>query len=243
MNTSPVTSPVAQATVSPYAFDRFLAAETAAWDAYEAALAVAQELQDAFVAAGSSVRKAYNATQWRRYRALHALEAALVTARVEYESATQATLATLPIHEVTGLLEFQHGLTVKYYKRDYPRVITIVADDAARLFADSDPATEVTCYPNGRTVYSVAVGGWTVQFVQLEAPLPPAEPIPPLPPVVDIGKVKGSKVDTDTMSLSELEAAMLAAPYGDAFDGLVAEWTARGLARVVTGDDGLDHYL
>lgn len=240
MNTvTPVTSPV---TVAPYAFDRFLAAETAAWDAYEADLAVAQELQDALVSAGSSVLQAYNATQWRRYRALHALEAALAGARAEYESVAQATLATLPIHEVTGLLEFQHGLTVKYYKRDYPRVITIVADDAARLFADSDPATEVTCYPNGRTVYSVAVGGWAVQFVQLDAPLPPAEPIPPIPPIppakVDIGKV-----DVDSMSLSELEAAMLAAPYGDAFDGLAAEWTARGLARVVTGDDGLDHYL
>lgn len=47
----------------------------------------------------------------------------------------------------------------------------------------------------------------------------------------------------DAMSLSELEAAMLAAPYGDDFDVLVAAWTARLLARVVTGDDGLDHYL
>ena len=229
-----VTRPV---TVAPSAVDQFLAAETAAWDAYEAALAVAQELQDSLVAAGSSVRKAYDAVQWRRYRALHALEAALAVARAEYESATQAT-RPLPIHEVTGLLEAQHGLTVKYYKRDYPRVITIVADDAARLFADSDPATQVACYPNGRTVYSVAVGGWTVQFAQLDAPLPPAKPIPP-------AKVNGNidNVDVDTMSLSELEAAMLAAPYGDEFDVLVAEWTARGLARVVTGDDGLDHYL
>ena len=125
---------------------------------------------------------------------------------------------------------------MKYYKRDYPRVITIVADDAARLFADSDPATQVACYPNGRTVYRVAVSGWNVQFVQLDAPLPPAKPLP----VVDIAKVNGSM---DSMSLSELEAAMLAAPYGEVFDGLVAEWTARGLARVVTGDDGLDHYL
>ena len=242
MNTvTPVTQVTRPVTVAPSAFDQFLAAETAAWDAYEAALAVAQELQDSLVAAGSSVRKAYNAMQWRRYRALHALEAALAVARAEYESATQAT-RPLPIHEVTGLLEAQHGLTVKYYKRDYPRVITIVADDAARLFADSDPATQVACYPNGRTVYSVAVGGWNVQFVQLDAPLPPAEPIPPIPPA----KVNGSKVDNvdvDTMSLSELEAAMLAAPYGDEFDGLAAEWTARGLARVVTGDDGLDHYL
>ena len=236
MNTSPVTSPVAPVPVAPSAFDQFLAAETAAWDAYEVDLAVTQEVQDAAVSAGSSVLQAYDAMQWRRYRALHALEAALSVARAEYESASQSTLSTLPIHEVTGLLEAQHGLTVKYYKRDYPRVITIVADDAARLFADSDPATQVARYPNGRTVYSVAISGWNVQFVQLDAPLPPAKPLP----VVNIAKVNGS---VDSMSLSELEAAMLAAPYGDAFDVLVAEWTARGLARVVTGDDGLDHYL
>ena len=161
-----VTRPVT-VTVAPSAFAKFLAAETAAWDAYEVQLAVAQEVQDAFVSAGSSVRKAYDAMQWRRYRALHALEAALAVARAEYESVTQVT-RPLPIHEVTGLLEAQHGLTVKYYKRDYPRVITIVADAAARLFADSDPATQVACYPNGVTVYSVAVCGWTVQFVQLD---------------------------------------------------------------------------
>ena len=231
------TSPVTPVPVAPTALDQFLAAESAAWEAYEVDLAVTQEVQDAFVAAGSLVRKAYDAMQWRRYRALHALEAALAAARAEYESATQAT-RPLPIHEVTGLLEAQHGLTVKYYKRDYPRVITIVADDAARLFADSDPATQVACYPNGRTVYSVAVSGWTVQFVQLDAPLPPAEPLPPAN-----GQVNGSKVNADSMSFSELEAAMLAAPYGEVFDVLVAEWTARGLARVVTGDDGLDHYL
>ena len=52
-----------------------------------------------------------------------------------------------------------------------------------------------------------------------------------------------AKGDVDALSLSELEAAMLAAPYGDEFDVLVTEWTARLLARVVTGDDGLDHYL
>ena len=46
-----------------------------------------------------------------------------------------------------------------------------------------------------------------------------------------------------SLSFAALEAAMLAAPYGDAFDALVVEWTARLLARVVTGDDGLDHYL
>ena len=72
--------------------------------------------------------------------------------------------------------------------------------------------------------------------MQLNAPLPPAKPIPP---AIDLG----GNVDVDAMSLSELEAAMLAAPYGDEFDVLVAEWTARLLARVVTGDDGLDHYL
>ena len=210
---------VTQVTVAPSAFDQFLAAETAAWDEYEADLAVAQEVQDSLVSAGSSVRKAYDAMQWRRYRALHALEAALAAARAEYESVTQVT-RPLPIHEVTGLLEAQHGLTVKYYKRDYPRVITIVADDAARLFADSDPATQVACYPNGVTVYSVAVGGWTVQFVQLDAPLPPAPPIPPAN--VNIGNV-----DVDNMSLSELEAAMFAAPYGDEFVEYVAEWQAR----------------
>ena len=231
-----VARPVAQVTqvpVAPSAIDQFLAAETAAWDAYEVDLAVTQEVQDALVAAGSSVLQAYDAMQWRRYRALHALEAALAVARAEYESATQVR-EVLPIHEVTGLLEAQHGLTVKYYKRDYPRVITIVADDAARQFADSDPATQVACYPNGRTVYSVAISGWNVQFVQLDAPLPPAEPLPP---------AKGNIDNVDALSLSELEAAMLAAPYGDAFDVLVAEWPARGLARVVTGDDGLDHYL
>ena len=52
-----------------------------------------------------------------------------------------------------------------------------------------------------------------------------------------------AKVYVDTMSFSELEAAMLATLCGNEFDVLVAEWTARLLARVVTGDDGLDHYL
>ena len=141
----PVTQVTRPVTVAPSAFYQFLAAETAAWDAYEAALAVAQEVQDSLVSAGSSVLKAYRSVQWRRDRACNALEAALATARAEYES----------------------------------------------------PA-----------------------------------------------KVNGGNVDVDTMSLSELEAAMpAAAPYGEVFDGLVAEWTARGLARVVTGDDGLDHYL
>ena len=47
-----------------------------------------------------------------------------------------------------------------------------------------------------------------------------------------------AKVYVDTMSFSELEAAMRAALCGDEFNVLVAEWTARLLARVVTGDDG-----
>ena len=56
-----------------------------------------------------------------------------------------------------------------------------------------------------------------------------------------------------SLSFAALEAAMLAAPYGDAFAALVAEWHGRLAwdaalaaaddARVVTGDDGLDHYL
>ena len=68
-----------------------------------------------------------------------------------------------------------------------------------------------------------------------------------------------------SLNFSELEAAMLAAPYGDEFAALVAEWQMRlaweaaldtlaadeaaldtlgyDEARVVIGDDGLDHYL
>ena len=43
-----------------------------------------------------------------------------------------------------------------------------------------------------------------------------------------------------SLSLTALEAA----PYGDAFAALVAELElAADDARVVTGDDGLDHYL
>ena len=56
------------------------------------------------------------------------------------------------------------------------------------------------------------------------------------------------------LTQAALEAAMLAAPYGDEFAALVAEWQGRVAweaaleaavddARVVTGDDGLDHYL
>ena len=44
-----------------------------------------------------------------------------------------------------------------------------------------------------------------------------------------------------SLSFAALEAAMLAAPYGDAFAALVAAYYDD--ARVVTGDDGLDHYL
>ena len=236
---------------APSASDQLLAAETAAWDAYEAALAVVQEAQDALVSAGSSVLKAYRAMQWQRYRACNALEAALAVARAEYDSANHVTPVTqaLPVHEVTGLLCAVHGLTVRYYKRD-TRVIAIVADDAARLFADSDPATQVACYPNGRTVYSLQIEGWTVRFDQLDSPLPPAPPLP----VIDIGMVNGGNGELAAMSLSELEAAMYAAPYGDEFNEYVAEWQGRleleaalkaegDDAHVVTGEDGLDHYL
>ena len=79
MNTNIVTPAHA-----PTAFDRFLAAETAAWDAYDADLAVAQEVQDALVSAGSSVRKAYDAMQWRRNAAANALGDALAVASAEY---------------------------------------------------------------------------------------------------------------------------------------------------------------
>ena len=132
------------------------------------------------------------------------------------------------VHEVLWLLETAHGLTARYCKRD-TRVITIVADAAARRFADSNPTTRVFRYPNGRTVYSVDVAGdWVVRFDQFEAPA--AQPSP---------------IDIDALSLSELEAAMLAAPCGDQFDALVAALAAPcgDDARVVTGDDGLDHYL
>ena len=86
---TPVTRPAV--TPAPSAFAKFLAAETAAWDDYENALAVAQEIQDALVAAGSSMRKAYNAVQWRRDAACNALDAALAVARAEYEDARVVT--------------------------------------------------------------------------------------------------------------------------------------------------------
>lgn len=147
MNTSPVT--VATVTVAPSAFDLFLAAEAAAWDEYEADLAVEKD-----------VRVSLNMPrpiQWRLDRAANALGAALAVAHAEYESATQVT-----------------------------------------------QATQVTARP----VFPAAA-----------------------------------------LSLCELESSMLAAPYGDEFAALVAEWQGRLeweaalLARVVTGDDGLDHYL
>ena len=57
-----------------------------------------------------------------------------------------------------------------------------------------------------------------------------------------------TELDTDELSLQELEAAVLEAPYGEEFDFFVAAWQERLEleaidARVVTGDDGLDHYL
>ena len=61
--------------------------------------------------------------------------------------------------------------------------------------------------------------------------------MPTITPVTQVTSPP-AKVNVDTMSFSELEAAMRAAPYGNEFDVLVADWTARLLARVVTGDDG-----
>ena len=57
-----------------------------------------------------------------------------------------------------------------------------------------------------------------------------------------------TELDTDELSMQELEAAMLEAPYGEEFEFFAAAWQERlelaaGDARVVTGDDGLDHYL
>ena len=57
-----------------------------------------------------------------------------------------------------------------------------------------------------------------------------------------------TELDTDELSMQELEAAMLEAPYGDEFDFFADAWQERLElaaidARVVTGDDGLDHYL
>ena len=56
------------------------------------------------------------------------------------------------------------------------------------------------------------------------------------------------ELDTDELSMQELEAAVLEAPYGEVFAVLLAALQERQeLAaldeRVVTGDDGLDHYL
>ena len=57
-----------------------------------------------------------------------------------------------------------------------------------------------------------------------------------------------TELDTDELSMQELEAAVLEAPYGKEFDFFFDAWQERlelaaGDARVVTGDDGLDHYL
>lgn len=56
------------------------------------------------------------------------------------------------------------------------------------------------------------------------------------------------ELDTDELSMQELEAAVLEAPYGEVFAVLLAALQERLEladidARVVTGDDGLDHYL
>ena len=53
-----------------------------------------------------------------------------------------------------------------------------------------------------------------------------------------------TELDTDELSMQELEAAVLEAPYGEVFDFFFDALQERQeLARVVTGDDGLDHYL
>ena len=79
-----IVTPVTPANLA--AFDKLLAAETAAWDAYEAALAVAQEVQDA-LAVAQGVLQAYRTVQWRRNDACNALDAALATAHADYEEA------------------------------------------------------------------------------------------------------------------------------------------------------------
>ena len=50
-----------------------------------------------------------------------------------------------------------------------------------------------------------------------------------------------TEVDTDELSMQELEAAVLKAPYGDEFDFFMAAWQER--LELAAGDDGLDHYL
>ena len=57
-----------------------------------------------------------------------------------------------------------------------------------------------------------------------------------------------TELDTDELSMQELAAAVLEAPYGKEFDFFFDAWHERlELAavdsRVVTCDDGLDHYL
>ena len=71
-------------TPAPAAFDKLQAAETAAWDDYEAALAVIQGVQDA-LAVAQGVLQAYKAVQWRRNDACNALDAALTAAHADYE--------------------------------------------------------------------------------------------------------------------------------------------------------------
>ena len=89
MNIVTTVTPVTTDRLDPHA--QLEAAENAAWDDYEAALAVVQEAQDSFVAAGSATLKAYNAVQWRRDAACNALDAALAVARAEYEDSRVVT--------------------------------------------------------------------------------------------------------------------------------------------------------
>ena len=50
-----------------------------------------------------------------------------------------------------------------------------------------------------------------------------------------------TELDTDELSMQELEAAMLEAPYGEVFEFFEAAWQER--LELAAGDDGLDHYL
>ena len=122
MNTSPVTRQVTQP--APSACDQLADAETAAWDAYEAKLAAAQEAQDALVAAGSSVRKAYDAMQWRRDAACNALDDALAVARAEYEDAQSA--------EAAMFLTFEAAPAMTLPANDDALVAQVVAAQAAQ---------------------------------------------------------------------------------------------------------------
>ena len=132
MNTSPVTRQVTQP--APSAFDQLADAETAAWDAYEAKLAAAQEAQDALVSAGSSVLKAYNAMQWRRDDACNALDDALAVARAEYEDAQSAESAHPPhyIERAAMFLTFEAAPEVTLPANDDALVAEVVAAQAAQ---------------------------------------------------------------------------------------------------------------